>query len=189
MNRKQHASLLRNFRTIHRQMGAILFLLFVIVSISGLLLTWKKNSAGLILAKSHQGTSTNFTDWLPIDSLQTLAANAIRAKARKGLSIRLERIDARPEKGMVKFVYAEHFWGVQLDASTGAVLYIERRNHDIIEKIHDGSILDYWLHIDSGVLKLIYSSITGLALLLFTITGFWLWYGPKVMRRKSRNST
>jgi hypothetical protein len=31
--------------------------------------------------------------------------------------------------------------------------------------------------------KVLVSSISGLALLIFTITGFWLWYGPKRMRR------
>jgi hypothetical protein len=29
----------------------------------------------------------------------------------------------------------------------------------------------------------IYSTIMGVALLIFTITGFWLWYGPKRMKQ------
>lgn len=187
MNRKQHAGVLRVFRLIHRQMGALLFVFFFVVSASGLLLAWKKNSNGLILAKSYQGTSDQLGDWLPMDSLHRIACRVLAEQVSPSLSPELDRIDARPDKGMVKFIFLHHFRGIQLDAATGKVLHIERRNGDLIEKIHDGSILDYLLQTPGGILKLIYSSVTGVALLLFTITGFWLWYGPKVMRRKRQS--
>jgi hypothetical protein len=89
----------------------------------------------------------------------------------------------RPDKGMVKFVFAEGYWGIQLDGSTGELLHIERRRSDFIENIHDGSILDYVFNTDGEYFKLFYTTIMGLSLLLFTITGFWLWVGPKQMRR------
>jgi hypothetical protein len=85
---------------------------------------------------------------------------------------------------MVKFIFAENFWGIQLDGATGQLLHIERRRSDFIEKIHDGSILDDYFKIGNGIIKLVYTTVMGLALLLFTITGFWLWYGPKRMKRK-----
>lgn len=44
-------------------------MMFFFISISGLLLGWKKHSNGIILPKSYQGTSTELKDWLPIDSL------------------------------------------------------------------------------------------------------------------------
>ena len=53
--------------------------------------------------------------------------------------------------------------------------------------IHDGSILDYYIATSNGQIKLFYTSIMGLALLTFTITGFWLWYGPKRMRKRTTN--
>ena len=99
------------------------------------------------------------------------------------LSLQLDRIDVRKDKGMVKFVFTDHFWGIQLDGATGKLLQIEQRRSDFIEKIHDGSILDFYCKTD-GQIKLIYTTIMGLALLIFTITGFWLWYGPKRMRNK-----
>jgi hypothetical protein len=95
----------------------------------------------------------------------------------------LDRIDVRKDKGMVKFVFANHFWGLQLDGATGALLQIEQRRSDYIEKIHDGSILDFYFKTSNGQIKLVYTSIMGFALLIFTITGFWLWYGPKRMRK------
>lgn len=87
---------------------------------------------------------------------------------------------------MLKFVYIDGYYGIQLDGATGRLLHIERRRSDFIENIHDGSILDYYFETTSEQIKLVYTSIMGLSLLTFTITGFWLWYGPKRMRKKPR---
>lgn len=179
--RKQQARTLRSFRKIHRTTGALLFVFFFLVSISGLLLGWKKNSGGLILPKTTQGTSCNLSEWLSVDSLSKNASNYLHNSVSSNLSADIERIDLRPDKGIVKFVFKDHFWGMQLDGATGKLLQIERRNSDIIEGVHDGSILDRFFN-TGNTIKLIYTSIMGLALLLFTITGFWLWYGPKRMR-------
>ena len=84
----------------------------------------------------------------------------------------IDRIDIRPEKGIVKFTFKSNFYEVQLDGATGALLQIDLRRSDVIEKIHDGSIIDYYLGFESGIFKLIYTTIMSLALVLFTITGF-----------------
>lgn len=186
MQVKQHARILRVVRKIHRYTGASLFILFLFVSVTGLLLGWKKNTGGYILPISYKGISTNLQDWLPFDTLHTIACNVVRDSISPNLSLKLERIDARPDKGMVKFVFIEGYWGVQLDCATGRLLHIERRRSDFIENIHDGSILDYVFNTGSETLKLIFTSITGTALLTFTVTGFWLWYGPKRLRRGRR---
>jgi hypothetical protein len=75
---------------------------------------------------------------------------------------------------------------VQLDCTTGELLHIERRRSDFIENIHDGSILDYVIETDGEQIKLVYTTIMGGALLLFTISGFWLWYGPKKFKHDVR---
>lgn len=186
-NRQQQAKLIRTFRKIHRTTGALLFVFFFFISLSGLLLGWKKHSAGLILPKSYTGTSTDLKDWLPLDSLHQNACKFLHDSVSADLSLDLERIDVRKDKGMVKFVFADSFWEVQLDGASGQLLVISRRRSDFIEKIHDGSILDYYLGTTGDYIKLVYTSIMGLALLTFTITGFWLWYGPKRMREKTTN--
>mgnify|MGYP006183408223 CR=1 FL=1 len=94
-------------------------------------------------------------------------------------------IDVRDEKGIVKFIFAKHYYGIQLDGATGAVLSIGKRRSDVVENIHDGSIIDNYLG-TNGYVKLIYTIVMSVALLVFTITGFWLWYGPKYMRKTSR---
>ncbi|HRB01395.1 MAG TPA: PepSY domain-containing protein [Ignavibacteria bacterium] len=182
--RPRQAKILRIFRKVHRTIGAILFIFFFFISITGLLLGWKKNSGGVILPKSYTGTSTDLKDWLPIDSLHKISDSIILDSVSADLSLELERIDMRKDKGMLKFVYIDGFYGIQLDGATGKLLHIERRRSDFIENIHDGSILDYFFETTSEQIKLVYTSVMGLSLLTFTVTGFWLWYGPKRMRNR-----
>ncbi|RLD24415.1 MAG: PepSY domain-containing protein [Bacteroidetes bacterium] len=184
--RKNQARTLRLFRKVHRITGISLFFFFFFVSTTGLLLGWKKHSGELLLAKSHQGTTADLKKWLPIDSLNIIAGNILHDSVSTSLSTKIDRIDIRKEKGMVKFIYKDHFWGIQLDGATGELLNISTRRSDYIENIHDGSILDNYLGTSNGQIKLIYTSIMGLALLTFTITGFWLWYGPKRIRQKGK---
>jgi uncharacterized iron-regulated membrane protein len=186
--RQKQAKLLRTFRKIHRTTGALLFVFFFVVSVTGLLLGWKKHSGGIILPQSYQGTSTNLKDWLSIDRLHTIAVSILQDSISPTLPTELDRIDIRQDKGMVKFVFTKHFWGIQLDGATGKLLHIESRRSDYIEKIHDGSILDYYFGTSNGQIKLLYTTVMGTALLIFTITGSWLWYGPKRMRRKTLKS-
>ena len=185
MLKKDFAKTLRIVRKIHRTTGALLFVFFFVIAITGLLLGWKKNSNGIILPKSYQGTSTELKDWLPLDTLQNIAFNTMKDSINQNIDLELQRIDARPEKGMVKFIFDNHYWGVQLDGSTGDVLAITKRRSDFFENIHDGSILDIIFSTKGEIIKLIYTTIMGTALLIFTITGFWLWYGPKIMRRNN----
>jgi uncharacterized iron-regulated membrane protein len=184
--RKNQARTLRQFRKVHRYTGISLFFLFFFISITGILLGWKKNSAELLLAKSYQGTTSDLKKWLPIDSLNNIASSILHDSISPNLSTKIDRIDIRKEKGMVKFIYQDHYWGIQLDGATGKLLSLRMRRSDFVENIHDGSILDISLNTKNGLIKLIYTTISGLALLTFTITGFWLWYGPKRIRKKGR---
>lgn len=186
--RLNQAKLLRNFREIHRKTGALLFVFFFVIALSGLFLGWKKHSNGLLLPQSTKGTSTNLKEWLPLDSLHQKACKIAHDSIDPQLSLDLDRIDIRKDKGMVKFVFTDSFWEVQLDGATGNLLQVARRRSDFIETIHDGSFLDQIFGTTGGELKVVYSSVMGLALLIFTVTGFWLWYGPKRMRKQSKNS-
>ncbi len=187
--RKRQAKILKKARKLHRTTGALLFIFFFIVACTGLLLGWKKHSGGIILPKSFQGKSTDTKDWLPVDVLRQKALAIAREQISPDLSPEIERIDFRPDKGMVKFVFVEDYWGLQIDCTTGELLHIERRRSDFIENIHDGSILDYLADTDGGQFKLVYTTIMGSALLLFTISGFWLWYGPKKFKTRNANKS
>lgn len=184
--RKRQADLLRLARKVHRTTGAVLFVFFFITAVTGLLLGWKKHSGGIILPESYTGKSADPNHWLPIHVLQEKAFTIARAQISPTMSLELDRIDIRPDKGMVKFVFIEDYWGLQIDCTTGELLHIERRHADLIENIHDGSVLDYLAGTSYGQLKLAYTSVMGSALLTFTITGFWLWFGPKRFRAARR---
>ena len=69
----------------------------------------------------------------------------------------------------------------------------KKRRSDFIEKLHDGSILDGIFGTGGDQLKVSYTVIMGLSLFMLVITGMWLWYGPKRLRKvkrdeKSKNS-
>lgn len=176
---------IRTFRKIHRITGLILLIFIVVISTTGILLGWKKHSAGALLSAPMEGISFDLSDWLPIDSLHSNACKILHDSISAELSAEIERIDIRKEKGIVKFIFKDHFTGIQLDGATGKLLHVEVRRSDFIEKIHDGSILDYYFNTPNEQIKLIYTSLMGLAFLLFTITGIWIWYGPKRMKRYS----
>ena len=176
--------LLQFARKTHRKTGAFLFVFFLFIAVTGFLLGWKKDSRGLIQPKSYVGVSTDLKKWLPIDSLHTIACNILHDSVSAELSLDLEKIDIKKDKGMVKFGFIDRYWGIQLDGTTGQLLNIQKRRSDFIENIHDGSILDLYFRTKGEPIKVFYTSIAGLALFIFIITGFWLWYGPKRMKKQ-----
>lgn len=185
--RKRQARLIRNFRKIHRLTGISLFAFFFVVSVSALLLGWKKDSGGIILPETEQGTSTNLERWLPLDSLHSIAERTIRDSLHSD-QVQVDRIDIRREDGIAKFDFKENYLGLQLDGATGKVLQYGTRRSDLIEDIHDGSILDDLFGTNGGW-KLLYTTIMSVALFIFTATGFWLWYGPKRMKKGKKKGS
>jgi uncharacterized iron-regulated membrane protein len=183
VRKRKKARTIRLFRKIHRQTAVFLFVAFFIMAGTGLLLGWKKNSGGLLLAPTEKGTSSNMAEWLPLDSLTNLAVTFLNDSVSASLSPEIDRIDVRPDKGVVKFTFANHYKGLQIDGATGKILRVEQRVADLIEHMHDGTILDRIFRTGNGIFKLIYSTLTGLALMVFTITGVWLWLGPKRLHR------
>ena len=183
MDTKTVAKRTRWYRKIHRYIAIAAFFFLLMISVTGLLLIWKKNSGGYLLADSQKGSSTDISQWLSFDSLRNIAVTTLHDSISPDLSPRLNRIDARPDKGMVKFVFEEHYWAIQLDCATGKVLQIERRRADFIENLHDGSYFDQFT---GGFFKISYGTFVGLSLLLLTITGFFLWINPRRMRKKKR---
>jgi len=187
--RYMQVTILRIFRKIHRTLGAFLFLFFFIVAITGLTLGWKKNSNGWILPATMKGSATNLDNWKTTKELLRISDSLLINKVDKSLSTQLDRIDIRKDKGIVKFLYIDNYWEIQLDGQSGNVLQISQRRSDFFEDIHDGSFLDRYFKTDGEPIKLIYTSIMGISLFLFTVTGCWLWLGPKFIRNKKKDSS
>lgn len=184
--RKSQAKWIRISRKIHRTTGISLFVFFFIVSITTLLLGWKKDSGGYLLAETQQGTTSDLREWLPLDSLYTIAGRVMQDSLGQDFNNEVDRMEVRQGNGILKVTFKNTYWGLQLDGATGNALNLAPRRSDFIEDIHDGSILDEYFQTENEIFKLIYTSVMGLALFGFTLTGFWLWYGPKRMK-KSKN--
>jgi hypothetical protein len=183
-NTKQQAKWIRVLRWIHRKIAVALFIFFFIVSVTGILLGIKKHTG--LLAPTQKGVSSDLAAWLPVDSLQKLAVAYLRDSVSSTLSTEIDRIDIRPGKGVVKFIFVGHYNSLQLDGTNGRLMLIEKRKSDFIENIHDGSILDKVFGTSDEQIKVSYTVIMGTSLLLLVLTGFWLWYGPKRLRKSRR---
>lgn len=182
---QDQAKRLRSYRKIHRYSASFLFTFFIIIAISGSLLGWKKYSNGLLLPETQIGSTSDLKKWLALDSLQTIALKVYQeTNSEPGI---INRMDIRPEKGIIKFSFENSYLGLQIDGANGEILSTETRRSDFIEQIHDGSIVDKAIGWPNGYFKLFYTALMGLGLLLFTITGYWLWAGPRKIRRKISN--
>ncbi len=169
----------RLYRKLHKWIGAPLFAFLFLIGLTGLLLGWKKHSG--LLPPTAKGASAEAAQWLPLDSLQRIAQTYAADSLHKSSAI--DRIDIRPKKGIAKIVFADHFSELQLDCTTGAVLSVNARYSDILEKIHDGSLLDFYLQTSNEQVKLTYTTLVSSGLMLLSFTGFWLWYNPKRIRK------
>jgi len=179
----KRAKTIRLFRKTHRSSGLILMVFILNIAITGILLGWKKDSKGVLLPKTQKGVSTDLANWQPLDSLKNTAIFALHHNISSELSTEIDRVDIRPQQGVVKFVFKNHYWGVQLDGTTAAVLQISRRRSDFLEHLHDGSLLDHYFDLETAVFKLFFTTVMGLAFILFSLTGFWLWYGSMKIRK------
>ena len=182
---KQQAKWIRAFRWLHRKLALALFIFFLLIAVTGLLLGIKKHSG--LLAPTQKGISTDPSRWLSMDSLHKLANGFLIDSVDAGLSTDLDRIDIRPGKGIAKFVYRGHYWGLQLDCTNGRLLLIEKRKSDFIEDLHDGSLLDDLIGTSDEQIKLGYTVVMGISLLLLILSGIWLWYGPRRIRKLKKS--
>ena len=169
---------LRRFRVWHRYLGVALAVFLLVSAVTGLLLGWKKD-ADWIQPPTQRGSAETLAEWLPLGTLADAASEGLYAARPDQRANPVDRLDVRPGKGIVKVLFEEGNWEVQVDGATGQVRSVAKRHSDWIESLHDGSII-------SSGFKLISMNVLGLGLVLMMLTGLWLWYGPRVVRRLKR---
>ncbi|MDN3203438.1 PepSY-associated TM helix domain-containing protein [Algoriphagus sediminis] len=175
---KSKVILLRRLRRLHRWLGIPLMLFFLVIGVTSVLLAWKKKME-LLPATQKSELLSDQKEWIsPVQMIEIAKSEMMK----KGESTEVDRIDIRPDKGIAKVTFKTHFSEVQLDGFSGEVLSVETRHSDWIEKVHDGSIVDYYFW-QSETAKLTYSSATAFGLILMSISGFYLWYFPKRIRK------
>lgn len=177
VNLNSIVSFLRNIRKIHRVLGLSVALLVLVSAVTGILLSFKKQ-ADWIQPQTQSGTSDQTHQFISIDSIYTIGIEQVNLPDNP---IEIDRIDIRPTKGIAKILYKDANWELQLDLKTGKVLSQKARYSNLIESIHDGSFISEGFKIGS-------MSYLGLGLIILTISGLSLWYGPKVIRNKKQTT-
>lgn len=178
---KSKVKSLRWLRYFHHWLGIPLVIFFLIIGITSILLAWKKKAE--LLPSTLETKVENAQDWISPAEMVEIAQQKMDSLE---MPPEVDRIDIRPDKGVAKVTFKSHFTEVQLDGFSGEVLSVGTRHSDWIEKVHDGSIVDFYLGGDEAT-KLVYSTLTALGLIFMSVSGFYLWYFPKVIRRLKGN--
>ncbi len=167
------AILPRLARRWHRIASITIAVPFVIVIVSGLLLQLKKEFTWI------QPPSTEGRYTIPEVSFDRILSSirSVEEAEVEGWGD-ISRIDVRPANGIMK-VQCKSGVEVQLDSASGDVLQVATRRSDLIEGLHDGS----WFH-DNAKLWIFLPS--GLLVLFLWVSGVYLWWLPRGMRRRKR---
>lgn len=177
------ASFTRIFRRIHKWISIPFVAFLLLIGITAILLAWKKE---LKLIPPTQKTAVELPgQWVNVEKILAIGASYMQDSL--GKSPIIDRIDIRPDKGIAKIIFKEHFMEIQVDGYSGEILSVKKRNSDLIERIHDGSILDFVFQSNAESSKLIYSTVTSLVLVILGISGFYLWYNPRKIKRIKNN--
>ena len=165
----------RWYRQLHKVVAIPLVAFLFLVGTTGLLLTWKDE----LKLKPHSQKIIQQQHLIGLKSIEDIA---IHYSDSLSLDNTINRIDYRPSKGIAKVRFEYHFTELQINCYTGGIVSTKQRTADIIEMIHDGSIIDYLFKSDSHYTKLLYSTITSLGLILLAISGFVIWLRPKQIK-------
>ncbi len=163
----------RDSRKIHRWGAIIIALPFLVVLISGLFLQVKKEFAW-IQPPTQEGVSTDLE--LTFDEILEISASVDSAGIENWEDV--DRLDVRPDKGMVK-VRGVNNWEIQIDTKTGEVLQVSFRRSGIIESLHDGS----WFHESA---KLWIFLPVAIIVTVLWVTGIYMFFIPYLNRRRNR---
>ncbi|UNY97622.1 PepSY domain-containing protein [Zhouia spongiae] len=168
----------RFYRKIHKWIAVPLMLFMFVMGVTGLLLAWKEP---LNFKPASAKVEKSATSYRSLGEIEAIAKNFIKDSLH--LSSTLNRIDFRPTKGIAKIRFEDHFTELQIDCYTGKVISVEQRTADIIEMIHDGSIVDFFVGTNNDESKLIYSTLTSIGLIILSVSGFYLWFLPKKIKK------
>lgn len=172
---------LRQSRFLHRYLGLVLAALVLLSSVTGVVLAWKKNSDALQPA-TQTGATTDMARWQSWSAVQQAAVAALASHLRRpAAELEVDRFDARPGDGIVKVLFTEGSWEVQIDPATLQARSVARRHSDWIETVHDLSIV-------SDAVKLVSMNLLGLGLIVIAASGIWIWYGPRWVRSHKHSS-
>lgn len=155
----------------HLWLGVIITFLVIIIAITGIMLNHKR-IFGFMPGTDikHPGA---FALSLPLPELAQLAGNAVAPEvAASGI----DRMDVRPDKGIIKIRFNDtRITEVTLALHDGAVLVTGLRNDSFLEQLHSGDVF--------GSEGYLLSDLAAGALILLLLSGFWIWLYPHTKAR------
>lgn len=173
----------RRFRKLHKFIALPVFLFTFLIGITGLLLGWKKQTG--LLPETRKSALDKNTAWVSTEHVMAVAEKFMNDSVQRQCTI--DRLDYRPKQGVIKVLFNSCFYEIQIDGKSGAVLSHGRRYSDLIERIHDGSILDFLTGDNTQVFKLGYTTWLSISLIGLSLSGFFLWYNPKIIKKRKQN--
>jgi hypothetical protein len=177
---KKIAKSTRWYRKIHKYIAISTFVFMFIIAATGLLLAWKKEFKFI---PPTQRDAVNLPS-LSIEEIEKIAKTYIVENT--DLDPEVNRLDIRPRHGVAKVRFEHHYSEVQVGIKRGEILSVKTRTSDIIEQIHDGSILDFLFKTKNEPVKKIYVTITCIALMFLSVTGYYLWLNPRRIKKRKK---
>ena len=177
LKRKKRAKRIRTIRSWHRVIGLSLLVFFFAMALTGVLLALKDP---IRLKPETQAVQLSAGEWVSLDQINTTATTYA---IENDLDTLVDRIDVRMDKGIAKVLFKRHFTELQVSGKTAEILSARQRTDHLIERNHDGSIVEFYAG-QSDSVKMIYSSLVGIGLIELSLSGFFLWYAPKKNQSK-----
>ncbi len=161
-------------RDVHKWSGLILSIVILHVSVTGILLLFKEELG--FQPETHKGEKAEMSEFVSIEKVITTGL----AQGFEDLKTfdDIDRIDLRPSKNVGK-LWTNEGREIQIELSTGKVLNVGYRGDKLLENLHDGSYFGTWV-------KYIVVTGSGVALILLTLSGFYIWAYPAIKRAKSK---
>ena len=163
-------------RTVHKWFGIIFAIAILNLSITGLLLLEKKNFDWLQppTQSATDGTADQFI------TNQQLFENVL-AQGHDDFQTMddIDRVDFRPNKRIFKVRSNNNYSEMQVDAVNGKILSTAKRNSDLVEAWHDGSIF-------GDLVYKFFMPTVAVTTIILTITGLYLWLAPVIKRRAKK---
>lgn len=160
-------------RKSHRWGAVVVAVPFLVVLVTGLILQLKKEWH-FVQPPTQKGAKLQ----LDISFAQVLAQSQQVPEAAIKTWEDIERLDVRPDKGVIK-VQAKNHYEIQLDSQSGEILQVAYRRSDWLEAMHDGS----WFH-ESAKLY-IFLPAAAIVLVLW-VSGLYLFFLPVVVKMKRK---
>lgn len=161
-------------RKLHRWAALVVALPTIVVVVSGILLSVKKDF-DWIQPVEQRGLSN--APSISFDEILEASRGVAKAQIEDWNDI--DRIDVRPDRGVLKIKPVHTRWEIQIDTVTGSVLQVAYRRSDLIESIHDGSFfhefVKRWVFLPTAV---VLAGLWG--------TGLYLFLVPYLIKRRKR---